>query len=79
MNLSKTEEKILKVISGKDLITKIELKKVLRGDGIAESNVSDVIDTVTRNLIDKKLVVMMNPLGSTCFVITQHGSRLLRG
>ncbi len=77
MSLSKTEEKILKKIAEQNLITKAELKKFLRGDGIAESNLADVVDTVTKKLADRQLISSMSPLGSTCFVITQRGSRFL--
>ncbi|MBI2971179.1 MAG: hypothetical protein HYY37_02025 [Candidatus Aenigmarchaeota archaeon] len=78
MNLSKTEKKILQLIAEQSLITKLEMKRHLRGDGIGESSLGEVVDTVTRNLIDKKLIASLRPLGSTCFVITQRGSQMLQ-
>ena len=71
--LSSIEKKILKKVAESQLITRPELKKFLQANGGGEN----AIDTVTRNLVDKNLLAAINPIGSTCYVITQKGSRML--
>lgn len=71
--LSAIEKKILKKVSENQLITRPELKKFLQTNGGGEN----AVDTVTRNLVQKNFLVEINPIGSTCYVITQKGSRML--
>lgn len=73
--LSKNEEKVLKLIADAHLVSRQELKALLKTDGMKDG---EVVDIATRNLIDKKMVTTVNPLGSTCYVITQQGSKFLR-
>ena len=71
--LSSIEKKILRKVSENQLITRPDLKKFLQNNGGGEN----AVDTVTKNLVQKNLLVEINPIGSTCYVITQKGSRLL--
>lgn len=71
--LSAIEKKILRKVSDNQLITRPDLKKFLQNNGGGEN----AVDTVTKNLVQKNLLAEINPIGSTCYVITQKGSRLL--
>lgn len=72
--LNKTEQMILKIIAKNKLITKTELKAYLHNDGGINS---EALESITRNLIQKNLVTAISPVGSTCFVITQKGTKFL--
>ena len=71
--LTTIEKKILKKVSESQLISRPELKKYLQSNGGGEN----AIDTLTKNLVVKNLLVEINPIGSTCYVITQRGTRML--
>ncbi len=71
--LSSIEKKILKKVAENQLITRPELKKYLQSNGGG----ADAVDIVTRNLVQRNLLAEINPIGSTCYVITQKGNRLL--
>lgn len=71
--LTSIEKKILKKVAEHQLITRPELKKFLQINGGGEN----AVDTVTRNLIQKNLLTEINPIGSTCYVITQKGTKML--
>lgn len=73
MNITKIEEKILRKIGETKVTTKLELKKIL-----SNPENGSIIDSATENLIEKNLVTAINPIGSTCFIITRKGNRLLR-
>jgi len=78
-NLSKLEMKILKKISESQLITKTELRNFMKNNGAEGSkDIGHVVDSATKGLIDKKLLTAISPVGSTCYIITQKGSRLLQ-
>ncbi len=79
--MSKLEMKILKKVSDSQLITKTELRNFLQNDGLAGKESRDVlqiVDSAARGLIDKKLLTAIAPVGSTCYIITQQGSRILQ-
>lgn len=76
-SLNQIEKKVLKKIGENHLMTKIELKNFLKPGGGSDRDASNLVDTVTRSLIDKKLLTSINPVGSTCYLITQTGNRLL--
>lgn len=76
--LTPAEEQILKKIAEQNLITKIELKKFLSNNGGSGRDVNGLVDTVSRSLMEKNLISSINPVGSTCFIITQRGARLLK-
>ena len=71
--LTSIEKKILKKVAEHQLITRPELKRYLQANGGGEN----AVDSVTRNLIQKNFLTEINPIGSTCYVITQKGSRML--
>jgi predicted transcriptional regulator len=71
--LNDVEKTILKKLSETHLATKHELKKMLSSN---HKNLD--VDTVTKNLIEKNLLRAINPVGSTCYIITQKGTRTLR-
>ena len=73
MNITKIEEKILRKIGETKVTTKFELKRVLNNPENAS-----IIDSSTKSLIEKDLITAINPIGSTCFIITKKGNRLLR-
>ena len=77
VSLNHVEKKVLKKIAENQLMTKIELKNFLRGGGDSDRDVSNLTDTVTRSLIEKKMLSAISPAGSTCHLITQSGTRLL--
>ena len=77
--LTPIEEKILKKLSKIHIITKAELKQYLKHNGFGNvdyDNLRDIINSVTKNLVDKKLIMSINPIGTTSFVITKDGSVL---
>jgi hypothetical protein len=71
--LTSIEKKILKKVAEHQLITRPELKRYLQANGGGEN----AVDSVTKNLIQKNLLTEINPIGSTCYVITQKGSQML--
>ena len=76
MNLTDIEEKMLRKIAKSELITKHELKNFLRENGNSDS-AHVVVDSATKSLLEKALISTITPLGSTCFIITQKGNKLL--
>ncbi|MFH0832137.1 MAG: hypothetical protein V1900_00225 [Candidatus Aenigmatarchaeota archaeon] len=78
MSLTKIEEKLLRKIGESSLVTKNELKKIIKDDGNAGKDLNVIIDSATRGLIEKNLVTTINPIGSTCYIITKNGSRALQ-
>ncbi len=77
--LTSAEERVLKKIAESNLITRQELKKFLKDNGSSDKETGIAVDAVTKNLIEKKLVTAINPIGSTCYIITQNGNRFLNG
>ena len=73
-----TEGKVLKKIVELNLATKTELKDIMKKEGNGNSDIGSVIDNVTTNLIGKGLIATINPIGSTCYVITRKGNKLLQ-
>jgi hypothetical protein len=79
--LSKIEFKILRKVADSQLISKTELSKHLQNDGFSgkeSRDISQMVDSATKNMVDKKLLTTINPVGSTCYIITQRGARLLQ-
>lgn len=80
-NMTKLEEKILKKVAEAQLITKMELRTFLKNNGASEKEGRDltrVVDSATKGLIDKKYLTAISPVGSTCYIITQRGAKLLQ-
>ena len=71
--ISDIEKTVLKKLSETHLATKHELRKMLSKD---HKNFD--VDIVTKGLLEKNLLKAINPVGSTCYIITQKGTRLLR-
>jgi len=78
MTVNGTEGKVLKKIAELNLASKSELKNIIKNGGNSNSDINSVIDMATKSLIDKGLIATINPIGSTCFVITRKGSKLLQ-
>lgn len=75
--LTPAEAKILKKIFEMNLVTKHELKKFLNDNGSGR-DINAILESATKGLMEKNLVSIINPVGSTCFVITKKGSRMLQ-
>ena len=71
--LNDVEKTVLKKLSETHLATKHELKKML-----SEDHTNFDVDLVTKSLLAKNLLKAINPVGSTCYIITQKGTRILR-
>jgi hypothetical protein len=71
--LTPVEKKILKKVYESQLITRPDLKKFIQASGSG----ADAVDLVTKNLVKKNLLTEINPIGSTCYIITQKGSKML--
>ena len=76
--LSQAERNVLKKIADNQLMTKIEVRKFLEANGSSCKDLSSVVDSITRKLIEQKYVTSVSPVGSTCYIITQRGSQLLK-
>ena len=70
--LNKLEKKILAQIGDAQLITRTELFKKIN------SNNKTAVENATKTLVDMELLTTINPVGATCYVITQKGTRMLR-
>ncbi|MBI4014358.1 MAG: hypothetical protein HY365_00195 [Candidatus Aenigmarchaeota archaeon] len=77
MKLTPAEEKLLKKIGEAQLITKNELREFMR-TRTSSGNAASILDVAARSLVEKDLVSVINPVGSTCYLITKGGSKLLR-
>lgn len=77
LNLSPAEKKILKKINESNVITKTELKSFMTNESKGK-DIDAVLDISTRALIQKNFIDVVRPIGSTCFVITQIGSRFIK-
>jgi hypothetical protein len=71
--LTSIEKKILKKVAESQLISRPDLKKFLQNNGGG----ADAADTVTKNLVKRNLLSEINPVGSTCYVITRNGTKML--
>ncbi|RLI97512.1 MAG: hypothetical protein DRO96_00400 [Candidatus Aenigmatarchaeota archaeon] len=70
------ETKILKKLFKSKLITKQELIDFLQGDGVRASK--SEINSAIRNLLNMGYINQINPVGSSCLVITQEGSKAIQ-
>jgi hypothetical protein len=62
-------------ISESGLVTKTELKTHLGKNGMNSDGTA--VDLVIKNLCDRNFLSVINPIGSTCFVLTKKGGKLL--
>lgn len=77
-NMSRLEMKILKKVAESQLITKMELQGFLRSNGSAEKDISRAVESAAKSLIEKSCITAISPVGSTCYIITQKGARMLQ-
>ena len=78
MGLTKTEKQLLKKIAEMNLVTKAELNVFLKDGNNSGKDPTATLNSATRNLMDKELITSINPVGSTCFIITKNGTKLLQ-
>jgi hypothetical protein len=79
MKLTLAEEKLLKKISEAQLITKSELREFMGKEGkLGGKDASGLLDIAAKQLMDKDLVSIINPIGSTCYIITKQGATVLK-
>lgn len=72
--LPPSEEKILKRVAKTGLATKTELKNLFENN---PENSGNIIDVAAGNLLERGFITRMNPIGSTCFILTQKGKKYL--
>ena len=72
MVLTELEERVLKTIGKSNLLTKNELRNSIN----PHSNTA--IDSATKSLLEKGIITSINPIGSTCFVLTKKGGKYLQ-
>lgn len=70
--LNSLEIKILRMIAESQLLTKPELLRKLNGSG------TSVVESATKNLMQKNFLASISPIGSTCYIVTQKGTRYLQ-
>jgi len=70
--LTPGEYKILKKIADCQVVTREELIKVFDTE-----NPKTIVDAVVKSLLEKNYIATASPIGSTCFVITKHGTKVL--
>ncbi len=75
--LTPAESKVLKKIAEMNLVTKHELRKFMADNGSGR-DINAILESATKGLMEKNLVSTINPVGSTCFVITKRGSKMLQ-
>ena len=71
--ISDTEKKVLEKVASAQLITKQELQSFLKNNGDDGSAVA----VAAKKLVERNFLAEVNPVGSTCYVITQRGTRFL--
>mgnify|MGYP001572242061 CR=1 FL=1 len=76
--LNSTEKNILRKIADSQLISKPELRRYLETNGSSGRDIPTVVDNITRRLMEQRLISTINPVGSTCYIITQKGNQFLR-
>ncbi|MHA1873830.1 MAG: hypothetical protein ACTSVB_06930 [Candidatus Heimdallarchaeaceae archaeon] len=75
--LNNIEEQILKKIYESHLVNKNEIISFLNNNGHDVGE--EVVITAVKNLEEKSLIKTVNPLSSTCYVITKKGIDFIRG
>ncbi|MCD6216068.1 MAG: hypothetical protein J7J92_03280 [Candidatus Aenigmarchaeota archaeon] len=76
MSLNSIEREILEKIAQNQLITKMELIKFLKNEKKV-ANAKGVLDSAIKSLSSNGFINIINPIGATCLVITQDGSKVL--
>jgi len=76
--LNGLEKNVLKKIAENQLVSRPELRKYLETNGSSGKDLSVVVDTITKRLMEQRLISTINPVGSTCYIITQRGTQFLK-
>jgi len=76
VSLNSIEREILEKIAQNQLITKMELIKFLKNEKKV-ANAKGVLDSAIKSLSSNGFINIINPIGATCLVITQDGSKVL--
>ena len=76
MSLNSIEREILEKIAQNQLITKMELIKFLKNEKKV-ANAKGILDSAIKSLSSNGFINIINPIGATCLVITQDGSKVL--
>lgn len=76
MSLTLIERELLEKVNQNQLITRIELFKFLKNEKKV-GNPKGVLESAIKSLYASGFINIINPIGSTCLVITQDGSKLL--
>lgn len=71
--LADKEKKILEVVRARSLITIGELNRMLSGEGV------EGVGAIVQKLMQMNYLTTVEPLGRTCIVLTNTGTRALRG
>ena len=74
--MNKSEISILKALAERKLMTKADILKFLELNGV-KKDAETLVNTVTQSLVKKGYATFINPLGSTCYMITRDGSKFL--
>ncbi len=72
--MSAMEKKMLEKLAQAQLMSKSDLKSFFRENG---SSSTTIFETTLKNLASKAYISPIMPLGSTSFVITQKGLKVL--
>ena len=72
MEANGIEKELLKEICKRMVVNKDELTKFLENK---VENPSSVVVSITKALFDKGLITYVNPIGQSCYAITQKGMR----
>jgi len=75
--LTDVENKILEKLSKVSLANRKEIEKFLINECGIQDNVSNIFESATKSLKEKGLISAINPVGSTCFVITRRGTKIV--
>ena len=76
MSLNSIEREILEKIAQNQLITKMELIKFLKNEKKV-ANPKGILNSAIKSLSSNGFINIINPIGATCLVITQDGSKVL--
>lgn len=73
--LSPLERAILKKVAESQLLTKVELKNYLSQNGMKSNGTA--LDMAIKNLNNMDFLTTINPIGSTCLIVTKKGNQML--
>ncbi|MFH1420581.1 MAG: hypothetical protein ABIG30_01280 [Candidatus Aenigmatarchaeota archaeon] len=79
MDLTPAEGKVLRIIAEMNLARQFDIQRALLNNGFntQEDDIETIISNATNELMHKKLVTKIHPIGFACFIITKQGTSLL--